>query len=334
MFYKLSDLLGDGNGIPGFSESIPIEGQDSALPRWERKISIAEMAWRENTDYELQDGFEILLSILITGPGEFVRDSLRNFCYLGTLRSVPPRNFIPARTQDDSRWANGLNAWDILFNADEAFISQVNRWMTEKEYLNSGYRVVVKEYSEFDLGNPIAISIMNDYILDEEVDISRHFRNLKPQKRLVLWEEANDIEVQPLDIGIGISQVLPVIVAALKSRSGFVVIEQPELHIHPALQVALGDLFIEQIQKNPDLIFILETHSEHMMLRFLRRIRETGENNLPPKAPPLTPDKLSIYFSEKAENGIDFTPIRVDEDGDFIDRWPQGFFNERAEELF
>jgi predicted ATPase len=206
--------------------------------------------------------------------------------------------------------------------------------MAEKDFFNSGYRVAVKEYSELDLGHPMAVSIMNGNIIDDELDIPRHFRNLKSQKRLVLWEEANDIEVQPLDIGVGISQVLPVIVAALQARSGFVIIEQPELHIHPALQVSLGDLFIEQIQKNPDLIFILETHSEHMMLRFLRRIRETSENTLPPEAPPLTPDKLSIYFSEKKENGISITPIRVDEDGDFIDRWPQGFFNERFKEIY
>ena len=62
-------------------------------------------------------------------------------------------------------------------------------------------------------------------------------------KALVLLEKANGIEVQPYDIGVGISQVLPVIIASLHARSGFVIIEQPELHIHPGLQVALGDLF-------------------------------------------------------------------------------------------
>lgn len=335
MFYKLNELFSsNNNGIPGLSIPIPIEGQSSALPRWNQKLRIAEMGWRDGIDYQLQDGFEQLLSILVVGPGQLVRDALRNFCYLGPLRIVPPRNFIPARTSDDSRWANGMNAWDILYNADDLFISHVNRWLAGKDQLNSGYRVAIKEYAELDLGDPVTVSMMQGRLLDEETDVSRHLMKLQTQRRLVLWEEAGDIEVQPLDIGVGISQVLPVIVAALQSRSGFVVIEQPELHIHPALQVALGDLFIEQIQKNPDLIFILETHSEHMMLRFLRRIRETGENTLPPEAPPLTPDKLSIYFSEKAENGIGFTPIRVDEDGDFIDRWPQGFFNERTEELF
>lgn len=338
MFLNLFDFfnseVNNTAGIPGLMIPIPLEGKKTALPRWNKRLDIPEMAWRESLEYLPRDNFEHLLSMLIVGPGERVRDALRNFCYLGPLRIVPPRNFIPANTPDASRWANGMNAWDILYNADDSFISKVNRWMSGKDQLDSGYRVAVKEYIELDLGDPVTVSMMQGNLLDEETNIIRHLMNLKSQKRLVLWEEANDIEVQPLDIGVGISQVLPVIVASLQARSGFVVIEQPELHIHPALQVALGDLFIEQIQKNPDLIFILETHSEHMMLRFLRRIRETGEDALPPEAPSLTPDKLSIYFSEKAENGISLTPIRVDEDGDFIDRWPQGFFNERSGELF
>ena len=123
------------------------------------------------------------------------------------------------------------------------------------------------------------------------------------------------------------------VVAALHRQTGIVAIEQPELHIHPAFQVALGDLFIKQVREHSDLTFILETHSEHLMLRFLRRIRETGENEAPDNRT-LTPAELSIYFIEQDEKGISCTSIRVDEDGDFIDRWPRGFFAERAGELF
>jgi predicted ATPase len=69
------------------------------------------------------------------------------------------------------------------------------------------------------------------------------------------------------------------------------------------------------------------------MLRFLRRIRETRENKAPENLT-LAPEELSINFIETGENGITCTQIRVDEDGDFIDRWPKGFFAERAGELF
>ena len=146
-------------------------------------------------------------------------------------------------------------------------------------------------------------------------------------------DEARNIELAPQDIGVGISQVLPVVVAALRHKTGFVMIEQPELHIHPAIQVALGDLFIEQIRNASDLTFILETHSEHLMLRLLRRIRETGENTVP-DSKTLSPEELSVYFIEQGDEGISCHSIRVDRDGDFIDRWPKGFFNERVKELY
>lgn len=123
------------------------------------------------------------------------------------------------------------------------------------------------------------------------------------------------------------------VVAVLHRKTGFVVVEQPELHIHPAIQVALGDLFIEQVRKSSDLTLILETHSEHLMLRLLRRIRETGEKTVP-EDKSLKPEELSIYFIEQGDEGISCHFIRVDQEGDFIDRWPKGFFNERVKELY
>ncbi|MCK5680857.1 DUF3696 domain-containing protein, partial [bacterium] len=76
-----------------------------------------------------------------------------------------------------------------------------------------------------------------------------------------------------------------------------------------------------------------ETHSEHLLLRLLRRIREASEQENPVEQT-FTPDDLSIYFIESGEKGVSCQSIRVDEDGDFIDRWPKGFFNERVEELY
>lgn len=66
---------------------------------------------------------------------------------------------------------------------------------------------------------------------------------------------------------------------ALDGKKRLIAIEQPELHIHPRLQAAIGDLFVESIQKNGHR-FIIETHSEHLILRLLRRIRETEKGKL------------------------------------------------------
>jgi hypothetical protein len=70
------------------------------------------------------------------------------------------------------------------------------------------------------------------------------------------------------------------------------------------------------------------------MLRLLRRIRETTDNELPPGSDPLQPENLSVIYVESDEQGVQFRALRVDKEGEFIDRWPKGFFEERAEELF
>jgi predicted ATPase len=116
-------------------------------------------------------------------------------------------------------------------------------------------------------------------------------------------------------------------------------IEQPELHVHPAVQVGLGDLFIEAIQMHEGWVvasksLLIETHSEHIMLRLLRRIRETTEGELSPGALGLTANDLTVIYVENVDADVRFRPLRVDNQGEFIDRWPRGFFEERSEELF
>lgn len=332
-FSTLITYMKSEKGVPGLTKPINLFNQKSALPIWEKNLVIDSEIWSDNSEFGDEANFTIVLSSLATGPGELIRNELRRLCYVGPIREVPKRNHKPALSSDDSRWSNGLAAYDTLYFSDEKFISRVNEWMAREDRLNSGYRVEIKKYRELAINHPLSLALMYDTILDDDTKVSEQLLSLPVLQRLLIRDETRDIELSPQDIGVGISQVLPVVVAALHHKIGIVAIEQPELHIHPAFQVALGDLFIEQIRQRQDLTFILETHSEHLMLRFLRRIRETGESEVP-KNLIMGPDELSIYFIETKHEGISCTPIRVDKDGDFIDNWPQGFFDERAGELF
>ncbi len=70
------------------------------------------------------------------------------------------------------------------------------------------------------------------------------------------------------------------------------------------------------------------------MLRLLRRIEETHSGELPQGKPELRPAHVSVLFVERVDNEVRATPLQIDETGEFIDRWPQGFFDERDDELF
>jgi predicted ATPase len=149
-------------------------------------------------------------------------------------------------------------------------------------------------------------------------------------KRLLLRDTNRHVDVYPHDIGIGVSQLIPVVVGALAREAKILAVEQPELHIHPRLQVALGDLFIHAAKAHGKRL-LLETHSEHLMLRLLRRVRETHEGEGSSEYT-LTPDDLQVLYVECVEGETRISSLRISEAGRFVDRWPHGFFGERFEE--
>jgi hypothetical protein len=319
-------------GIDGLTQPIGIAGTGTAMPYWGKALNFHGPVWADDTDRINRGNRLMCLSALIVGPGELVRDELKKMRYIGPIRKIPPRNFTPEKSPDPSRWSSGLKGWDILYTAEKGFVEQMNRWLNQENRLNAGYSIEVKRFREIAEDDPISV-FANEGVGLEEMDmIQTRMSEVPVKSRVAIREEKTGIELTPQDVGVGISQTLPVIIGALHIKEGLLAIEQPELHIHPALQVALGDLFISRCRES-QVCFLLETHSEHLMLRFLRRIRETGEGNLPPGKDPLTPDRLAVYHVEQTGTGVSVLPIRINEDGEFIDRWPKGFFEEREEEL-
>ena len=143
-----------------------------------------------------------------------------------------------------------------------------------------------------------------------------------PKYAVNLTDKRTDVQSNIVDVGFGTNQILPVIVQCFCAPKGsLIMIEEPEIHLHPRNQAKLADLLINVVNYGQQLI--IETHSEHILLRLQRRIVE-GK---------ISPDDIAIhsfYFDEDAKNNKT-ERIWIDELGRFKERIP-GFFEEEFEE--
>jgi energy-coupling factor transporter ATP-binding protein EcfA2 len=266
-----------------------------------------------------------LLTHLIVGPAQIAKSELAKFRYLGPVREIPSRAYAPPRFPDDSRWASGLGAWDALHTGSDRFVDRVAGWLGDPDNLNAGCRVERRNYLELDLADPVLKKLIDGRAFDEvEDDEAFDLTSVPRTSRVVLVPNGSDIELKASDVGVGISQVIPVIVTALDGEGRLLAIEQPELHIHPRLQAEIADLFIEASRTNKHR-FLLETHSEHLILRLLRRIRETEKGTVP-AGRQLRTDDLAVYYIRQEDGCSMIRRIDVDVKGEFIQPWPDDFF--------
>ncbi len=152
--------------------------------------------------------------------------------------------------------------------------------------------------------------------------------------QLRLYEPECDVWVALQDVGVGTSQVLPIVIEAFAQQNKLIAIEQPELHLHPALQAELGDVFIESALGENQNTFLLETHSEHLLLRIMKRMRQTAEGKLPEGMPPVRPEDVALLFVSPGPEGSVVQDIGLNERGELIKAWPGGFFEEGFNEMF
>jgi len=304
---------------------------------------------------------------LLRGISQVVTGELAQFRYLGPLRSYPPRHLAFSQYHDPNWYAGGGYAWDVL-RRDENVRKMVNEWLSAPDRLQTPYELRVNallaEQPTLDRVNAVLESYLGsleDFYAEIYEDAKNTFetdlvvarKGLDPERirqvleiafksivqadsinELVLIDKRSETEVSHRDVGIGVSQVLPVLVTAYALKNQLIAIEQPEIHLHPALQADLGDLFIQSALGPGKNRFLIETHSEHVLLRIMRRMRETSNGKLPDGFPKVTPNDVCVLFVEPDGSRSIVREMPLNENGELMKAWPGGFFEEGLREIF
>jgi predicted ATPase len=143
----------------------------------------------------------------------------------------------------------------------------------------------------------------------------------------VLTDNRTGVVVSPADVGFGLSQILPVVVQLVGNENKTILVEQPEIHLHPKMQSRIADVMLTSIAENKNRLLI-ETHSEHILLRAQRRLRES-QNTVEADAR----QSLAVYYVRSSGKAGEVFSLRVDSSGRVVDPWPDGFFDERLEDI-
>lgn len=124
------------------------------------------------------------------------------------------------------------------------------------------------------------------------------------------------------DVGFGVSQVLPALVLLYYVPEGSTILmEQPEIHLHPSVQSGLADAILTAA-KTRKLQIVVESHSEHMLRRFQRRVAEQA----------YAADEIKLYFCDNVNGRARLSDLSLNMFGE-IQNWPENFFGDEMTEI-
>ena len=140
--------------------------------------------------------------------------------------------------------------------------------------------------------------------------------------QVVVQKTPSSAKVLITDVGFGVSQILPVLALCYYAPAGSIILlEQPEIHLHPSVQSGLADVLIDAV-KNRKVQIVVESHSEHLLRRLQRRVADQT----------VSPEETALYFCEAVAEGSKLTALDVDLFGN-ITNWPRDFFGDEFGEI-
>ena len=226
-----------------------------------------------------------------------------SLCYLGPLRTKAERLYSWTGTEPEHVGYSGENTVAAMLAAKNRKIS-----FGYKQKAKPFQELIAEELTKMELIKEFKVSAISEQRQEYEVKICT---------------KGSDNWVDLPDVGFGISQVLPVLVQCFYAPcNSIIIMEQPEIHLHPSAQAALADVMIDVINSREggndrNIQLIIETHSEHFLRRLQRRIAEKH----------ISRDKVSAYFSDVSRMPAQLDTLQIDMFGSILN-WPENFFGD------
>lgn len=232
----------------------------------------------------------------------------RTICYLGPLRTKAERLYSWTGNEPESVGYAGENTVAAILAA-------------RNRKINLGYKCATKPFEEI-----IAIELKKMWLIEDfkvkPISDQRQEYEVKVRTR------GSKDWVDLPDVGFGISQVLPVLVQCFYAPAGSIILmEQPEIHLHPSAQSALADVMIDVIKSRENGVdrniqLVIETHSEHFLRRLQRRIAEEAVER----------EKVAAYFADISKTPATLDSLKIDSCGN-ISNWPENFFGDEMGDI-
>ena len=237
----------------------------------------------------------------------------RSLFYLGPLRTKTSRLYSWSGIEPDSVGYTGENTISALLAAKTRKIGFKRQGMTKASPAKPFEVVIANSLRVMGLIESFKVNRLSEQRYEYDVKIQ-------------IKGSASSVNLP--DVGFGISQVLPVLVECYYAPPGSIIImEQPEIHLHPSAQSALADVLIDVIQSRENghdrnIQLIIETHSEHFLRRLQRRIAEST----------ILREHVSAYFASVTDSSSQLTPLDIDVYGN-IKNWPANFFGDEMGDI-
>lgn len=232
----------------------------------------------------------------------------RSLYYLGPLRTKAERLYSWTGMEPESVGFSGENTIAAILAAKNRKIS-----LGYKKRTKPFEEIIALKLKEMGLIESFKVNPISEQRQEYEVKICT--------KGSIDW-------VDLPDVGFGISQVLPVLVQCFYAEPGSIILmEQPEIHLHPSAQSALADVMIDVVNSKEkgvdrDIQLVIETHSEHFLRRLQRRIAEGA----------VSQEKVSAYFANVAKTPAVLESLQIDMFGNVLN-WPENFFGDEIGDI-